>query len=157
MQSKEELEIWYKTEDPWKYKITQDDKTRLENVLHFLSPNTYEKILDIGCGEGFVTTNLPGKEIHGIEISDNAASRLPENIVRVHNPSHKYDLVCTTGTLYPQYNHQQIYEWIQESASKHIFIAGIKDWLIDYDFGKLIKEKKFKYREFTQVFRLYEI
>ena len=71
MQSKEELESWYKTEDPWKYKITQDDKTRLENVLDFLSPNTYEKILDIGCGEGFVTTNLPGKEIHGIEISDN--------------------------------------------------------------------------------------
>ena len=157
MQSKEELEDWYKVEDPWEYKIIEDDRIRLQYILDFLEPNVYEKVLDIGCGEGFVTKDLPGKEIYGIEISDNAALRLPKNIIRLHEPVSKYDLVCTTGTLYPQYNHNQIYDWVIKSSSKHIFIAGIKDWLIDYDFGKLIKEKEFKYREYTQVFRLYEI
>lgn len=157
MQSKDELENWYKTEDPWKYKITEDDKIRLENILSFLAPTLYEKVLDIGCGEGFVTKDLPAKQIYGIEISDNAALRLPKNVTRLNEPISKYDLVCTTGTLYSQYNHTQIYEWVVKSSSKHIFIAGIEDWLIDYDFGKLIKEKQFKYREYTQVFRLYEI
>lgn len=157
MQTKEELENWYSIEDPWKYKVTEDDKIRKENILDFLKPNFYEKVLDIGCGEGFITTSLPGREIHGIEISDNASKRFPENVTRVHEPIYKYDLICTTGTLYPQYNHKQFYEWIKESSSKHIFVAGIKSWLIDYDFGKLIKEKEFKYREFIQVFRLYEI
>ena len=155
MQSKEELESWYSTEDPWQYKTTPDDLYRKDRILSLLE--TYDTALDIGCGEGFVTTDLPAKKIYGIEVSDNASLRLPSNVNRLLQPDGKYDLVMTTGTLYQQYNHQQITQWIKESASHHILVGGIKDWMIWSDFGKVIKEIEFQYREYTQIVRLYEI
>lgn len=156
MQSKEELENWYAVPDPWLYKQTLDDQVRKNTILDFL-PLKYKRALDIGCGEGFVTTDLPAIEIHGIEISDNAARRLPWNVKRVHEPEGVYDLVMTTGTLYVQYDHRQIYNWIKASACRHILIAGIRDWLIDYDFGKILEQKEFTYRQYVQRLTLYEV
>jgi tRNA G46 methylase TrmB len=155
MQSKEELENWYLTEDPWGYKINLDDLHRKNKILSILG--NYKTALDIGCGEGFVTSDLPATKIFGIELSDNASLRLPKNVNRLNEPSGKYELVITTGTLYQQYNHQQITQWIKESASHHILVGGIKDWIIWSDFGKIIKEIEFQYREYTQIVRLYEI
>jgi hypothetical protein len=155
MQSKEEVENWYLTEDPWGYKINLDDLHRKNKILSIL--DNYETALDIGCGEGFVATDLPAKKIFGIELSDNASLRLPQNVTRLSEPIDKYELVITTGTLYQQYNHQQITQWIKESASHHILVGGIKDWIIWSDFGKVIKEIEFQYREYTQIVRLYEI
>jgi len=157
MQSKEEIEKWYSKEDPWSYKTTQDDLDRKKIIINFLDGYIYEKVLDLGCGEGFITTNLPAKEIHGLEISDTASARFPNNIKRVLAPEGKYDLVTTMGTMYKQYNHAEIYEWIKSSATKHILIAGIDSWLLPYDYGKLLKEKKYKYRQFEQILQLYEV
>lgn len=162
MQSKEELEHFYTNPDPWKYRTTPDDLKRKAELIMALSEvnsfTEYDRALDIGAGEGFVTCSIPAKEIHGIEISDKAASRFPENVKRVLAPClQKYDLVMTTGTLYPQYDHEQIRDWIVDSASKHILVAGIKNWLIDYQFGKVIYEKEFAYREFTQRLIIYEV
>jgi len=156
MQTKEELEKWYKTPDPWAYQSTQDDQYRKDQILNML-PRKYTRALDIGCGEGFVTRDLPAIDIHGIELSDLAASRLPWNIRRIHVPEGMYDLVMTTGTLYAQYNHEQIYNWVKNSACVHILIAGIKDWLIDYDFGRVIQQKEFTYRQYIQRVTLYEV
>lgn len=156
MQSKEELEQWYQVSDPWQYQQTPDDAHRKSIILGMLNSN-YIRALDIGCGEGFVTADLPAVDIHGIEISDNAASRFPWNVKRVHEPEGVYDLVMTTGTLYAQYDHEQIYNWVLLSSCKHILIAGIKDWLIPYSFGKLINEKEFQYRQYIQRVSLYEI
>jgi hypothetical protein len=97
MQSKEELENWYLREDPWNYKTTEDDYFRKEKILSLLKK--YDKALDIGCGEGFITKDLPANEIFGIELSDNASLRLPSNITRLIQPVDTYDLVMTTGTL----------------------------------------------------------
>jgi trans-aconitate methyltransferase len=155
METKEQLENWYLTPDPWAYKKTQDDFTRKEIILGALYTH-YNRALDIGCGEGFVTTDLPATHIHGIEISDNAASRFPSNVVRVFEPIGKYDLVMTTGTLYQQYDHKQIYDWVMNAATKHILIAGIKDWLLPYNFGSVIFAREFKYREYVQQVILYE-
>ena len=156
MQSKEELEQWYSNPDPWSYKTTEDDLYRKEQILDLLSVR-YTRAIDIGCGEGFVTQDLPAVDVHGIELSDLAASRLPWNVKRVHAPEGLYDLVMTTGTLYVQYNHEQIAHWILSCACRHILIAGIKDWLIPYSFGKPIKTKEFKYREYVQSVTLYEV
>jgi hypothetical protein len=155
MQSKEELENWYLREDPWNYKTTKDDYFRKEKILSLLKK--YDKALDIGCGEGFITKDLPANEIFGIELSDNASLRLPSNITRLIQPVDTYDLVMTTGTLYQQYNHQQITNWIKQSASHHILVGGIKDWMIWSEFGEIINEIEFQYREYTQIIRLYEI
>jgi hypothetical protein len=155
MQTKEELENWYAIPDPWMYLQTEDDIKRKSIILDLL--NKYKRALDIGCGEGFITTDLPAIDIHGIEISDNAAHRLPWNVKRVHQPEGVYDLVMTTGTLYQQYDHAQIAEWIRRAAYRHVLIAGIKDWLVPYNFGTPIASKEFKYREYTQSVILYEV
>jgi hypothetical protein len=156
MQSKEELEQWYKICDPWKYETTTDDLIRKNHLLELLAIR-YLRALDIGCGEGFITIDLPATDIHGIEISDNAASRFPWNVKRVHEPEGLYDLVITTGTLYKQYNHKQINDWIVSSACRHVLIAGIKDWLLPYSYGKILDKKEFNYREYTQQIVLYEV
>ena len=49
------------------------------------------------------------------------------------------------------------YNIIMESASHHILIGGIKDWLVNYNFGKQIKTIEFPYREFTQKMTIYEV
>lgn len=156
MQSKEELEQWYRFPDPWAYETTLDDAIRKERIIEIL-PIRYQRAIDIGCGEGFVTRDLPAIEIHGIEISDHAAQRLPWNVKRVHEPEGLYDLVMTTGTLYTQYNHEQIVNWIKKCSCRHILIAGIKDWLIPYSFGNVINRTEFVYREFIQSVVLYEV
>ena len=156
MQSKEELENWYRFPDPWAYETTKDDLDRKQKIIDIL-PLRYQRAIDIGCGEGFVTRDLPAIEIHGIEISDLAAERLPWNVKRVTEPEGLYDLVMTTGTLYPQYNHEQIVNWIKNCSCRHILIGGIKDWLMPYSFGNVIQKIEFPYREFTQSVVLYEI
>jgi hypothetical protein len=160
MQSKEELEHWYTKKDPWQYTTTQDDLNRKQKLLNILNEtnngNLYDRALDIGAGEGFVTTDLPAKEIFGIEISDLAAQRFPSNVSRLIEPEGKFDLVMTTGTLYQQYDHAKMAEWIKNSASRHVLIAGIKTWLIPYTFGKIIYETEFSYREYAQKVTVYE-
>jgi len=154
VQSKEDLERWYSQSDRWGYFHEPDDSIRLKNILRIL--DYYEKAIDIGCGEGFITRHLPAREIFGVDISENAMSRLPENVTPLNEPNGKYDLVISTGTLYQQYNHKQIYDWVIASAKNHILIAGIKDWLVDYDFGMQLKTLEFKYREYTQKITLYK-
>ena len=153
MQTKEELEQWYAQPDPWAYTTTEDDKIRRRKILSMLF--MYDRALDIGAGEGFVTTKIPADEIHAIELSDHAASRLPSNVKRVREPQGKYDLVATMGTLYSQYDHKQIVDWIEQSACKHVLVAGIKDWLLPYTFGKVLMEKEFEYRQYTQKVTIY--
>lgn len=155
MQSKDELEKWYSQSDRWGYFNEPDDDIRLKNILMMLG--YYDKAIDIGCGEGFVTRHLPAKEIYGLDISQNAMSRLPDNVIPITKPEGKYDLVVSTGTLYEQYDHQQIASWIAEAACRHVLIGGIESWLKPYTFGTVIKEVKFKYREYTQKITLYEV
>lgn len=157
MQNKNELEEWYKEKDPWGYEIHPDDLRRKESILAILGKQKYDRVLDICCGEGWITKDLPGKEIHGIEISDVAAARFPENVKRVFEPEGKYDLVVCTGALYEQYDHRQLSKWINKSAKKHIIIAGIKEWLIDVGYGTLKTEIYFPYRDLTQIIKLYEV
>ena len=160
MQTKQELETWYQKEDPWEYKKNEDDKIRLKQILFTLGwgPRVYSRALDVGCGEGFVTSHIPAFEIHGLDLSLTAMSRLPGNVKAVTKPEGKYDLVISTGTLYKQYDHESIYKTIMEAASGYILIAGIEDWLVKYDFGKEIYHCATKYRhEYTQKITLYEI
>jgi trans-aconitate methyltransferase len=157
LQSKQELEHWYKNPDPWAYKTTKDDIERRDKLYEILKPySPFDRALDIGCGEGFVTEFLPAVTLHGIEISDQAASRFPPNVKRVHEPDGKYDLVMTTGTMYQQYDHQKIYDWIMQSSARIILVAGIKDWLLPYKYGKILHREEFTYREYVQQVTIYE-
>ena len=81
MQTKQELEEWYERVDPWDYTVTPDDLYRKQFYLIVLDDlgQSYDRALDIGAGEGFITKDLPAEQIHAIEMSDAAANRFPEN------------------------------------------------------------------------------
>lgn len=157
MQTKQELEEWYDVPDRWQYFQSNDDVLRKKTILGML-PHRYITTLDIGCGECFLTKDLPADRIYGLELSDNAASRFPQNVTRVHEPEPKfYDLVISTGTLYKQYDHEQIDAWIKKGAAYHVLIAGIKDWLLPYSYGEIIEQKELKYLQYTQLITLYKV
>jgi len=48
-------------------------------------------------------------------------------------------------------------KWIKDHSSRHVLVGGIKDWIIWSDFGNIVDEIEFKYRQYTQIIRLYEV
>ena len=159
MQSKQELEDWYSEPDRWGYFSNPEDAERLSKVMFMLGwgKRFYDRAIDIGCGEGFITKHLPAGIIHGIDLSNNALNRLPPNVQPVAEPQGKYDLVVSTGTLYQQYDHEAMYQQIMSCASQYILIGGISEWLIDKNFGRQIQTIIFRYREFNQKMTLYHV
>jgi SAM-dependent methyltransferase len=119
VQSKAELEDFYAEPDPWHYDEVADDAARVARLLAAIPPRDYDRTLDVGCGNGFVTAQLPGRERVGIDLSERAvayaAERVPtteERPVRFlagslfeADPAElgTFDLVVITGVLYPQY------------------------------------------------------
>lgn len=156
-QTKEELEEFYANTDPWAYTSTPDDELRKWHIYSAL-PYKFKRILDIGAGEGFITSAFKNRadSIEAIEISDNAAKRLPDYIKRVKKPTGKYDLIIATGVLYEQYNWEQMRKWIEEHADGFV-ITSHYDEMVAYDvFDKpQILTAQFLYRKGNQVLRVY--
>ena len=162
MQTRKELEDWYDTPDPWEYEPTPDGLYRKNfylAVLEDVGPY-FSKALDIGAGQGWITKDLPAVEVHGFELSDLAASRFPEHVERVNTVHQKYDLILATGVLYEQYDHAGINKMIHDGSSEthgtKVMVAGIKDWLKPYGFGRRIRHFEILYREYTHVFDVWE-
>lgn len=120
IQPAQELEQFYAQEDPWRYDENPDDRRRLDEIRGLLGGRRFRRALDIGCGNGFVTTTLPAEKIVGIDLSQAAiawarkrADALPDadrfefealsvfDIGKLEEKS--FDLVVITGVLYPQY------------------------------------------------------
>jgi hypothetical protein len=103
-----------------------------------------------------MTKDLPAKDRHGIELSDNAAARFPKNVTRVAEPEGKYDLILCTGMLYKHYDYKKFLEWIKSAASKTVVISSIKQWEVDLkELGEPYEEYEFPYREYTQSLKFY--
>lgn len=154
MQSKQDIENWYNESDPWQYETHPDDKKRKDIILSHLTKR-YKRALDIGAGEGFLTKDLPADEIHAIEISDQAASRLPSNIKRVHQPEGMYDLIIATGVFYDQYDWQQFHKWIEQHASGLVLTSNIASWEHELPHNPILTQT-FPYREYNQHLCLYD-
>jgi hypothetical protein len=152
------LEKWWSTPDAWDYKTTEDDYRRKEIILNTLEQfGEFNRALDIGCGEGFLTTDLPAKKIEGYEISDNAAARLPKNVKRTTDPIGHFDLVVATGVLYRHYFYERLHTIIRTHASGIVLTCNIKEWEVNQlPPEKQILELEFPYREFTQKLRVYK-
>jgi len=158
MQTKGELEQWYCQRDPWGYETNPDDQKRKDIILEVL-PEHYKRALDIGAGEGWLTTDLPADEIHGIEISDVAAERFPDNVTRVEFPEGRYDLVVVTGMLYEQYDYKAIVRMAKHASSHHVLLCNIESWEkgLDKFIGwKLLHEQHFPYRDYVEHLCLYQ-
>lgn len=155
MQSKQDLEEWYRQRDPWGYETNEHDRFRLETILEALGTDRFRKALDVGAGEGFITQHLPAKTIHALEISDNAAKRLPKNVIRVTEPEHPYDLMIATGVLYDQYDWKGMVD-ILKKCKGTILTCNIADWERGQDLlGKPDTILYFPYRQYTECLCVY--
>lgn len=172
IQSKDELDDWYSEADPWGYYNNPHDAMRKARILSAIPQLEYENVLDIGCGNGFLTNDLPGKQITGLEISEKAVQWAKEHAA----PNVRYlcgslfdipdlnlppmDLVVITGVLYPQYigeSHRLVYILIDRILKP----GGILLCSHIYEWYKLrfpyltVSREYFAYREFTQVLEVY--
>src|SRR5690554_2658712 len=72
VQSSQDLEKWHRKKDPWDYENSPDDRKRKNILLSEIPQRKFAKVLDIGCGQGFITKDLPGENIIGMDISKEA-------------------------------------------------------------------------------------
>ena len=118
MQTKAELEAFYSSDDPWDYDASPDDAARVARVLAAIPKREYERTLDIGCGNGFLTVRLPGEHVIGVDLSERAVAAAARRAERVGSAARfealslfelpdaelgTFDLVVTSGVFYPQY------------------------------------------------------
>jgi hypothetical protein len=158
MQSKKEIDDSYKDGSPWDYETNPEDAKRKKIILSRLDKyGPFMRALDLGCGQCFITRDLPANEIFGYELSDNAASRFPSNVKRVLTPEHGYDLVVATGVFYDHYDYQTILRLVKKHASQIFLTCNIKEWevpeLNEFN-SKVIHEEFFPYRDYTQHLRI---
>ena len=115
---KEELEEWYKTPDPWKFKDTLSDLVRRKVFLHHLeyafANFPIRDVLDAACGEGFLTLDLAKAydvKIDAFDISENAIKYAKQNYsaeninyfssdIREFESTKQYDLALCEEALY---------------------------------------------------------
>ncbi len=150
--------------DPWGYRTNPDDILRKEIIISAASIFTkliYDRALDLGALEGWISEDLPANIVHGYEISDVAAARFPPDVIHVKQPEGKYDLVVATGVLYGHYDWQHFVDLIKEHANGIILTCNIVAWesqsAISQIPGRQIYTAEFPYREFTQKLRVFHI
>jgi len=154
------LDTWYSQPDPWGYQTNNHDINRKERLImlaNFFGP--FERCLDIGAGEGWITKDYPAKEIHGYEKSDLAAARFPPNVGRPIPIVGKYDLVCATGVFYAHYPWDIFLGLVKEHASKYVLVSSIRDWEVECveQIGTEIARQEYPYREFIQCTRVFRV
>lgn len=167
-----ELEKWFDKTDPWKYENSKDDKLRKKILLDEIPPTIYTRVLDVGCGHGYITRDLPGKEIIGVDISKNAilqaqnfgSDRIKFEVASLFDINkkfqHKFNLIVITGVLYPQYignSNNLIYKIIDDvlEDSGILISVHINDWYKSrFPFLK-IKDVFYKYKNFTHRLEVY--
>jgi SAM-dependent methyltransferase len=174
IQSREDLERFYVEHDPWGYRDSSDDAMRRVRLLSVIPQKQYGRVLEIGCGEGFVTCQLPGDDVIGIDLSlkaiehaqSHANTRTTFQQMSLFDLPHAgwsntFDLIVIAGTLYPQY--------IGEGARLATVIvddlllrggllvaAHIFEWYRwRFPYTTLSREY-YRYREYTHVLEVYQ-
>jgi 2-polyprenyl-3-methyl-5-hydroxy-6-metoxy-1,4-benzoquinol methylase len=177
LQPLEELEKFYNDDDPWSYETNFDDIRRKNIILSEIPERKYENVLDIGCGHGFITRELPGKRIIGVDISTNAIAQANSNQNKGQNKKNidftqssifelnahifgVYDLIIITGVLYPQYIGEAkslVYNIVDRFLADNgiLVCSHINEWY-KLRFPYLMLENYyFEYREYTQCLEVY--
>lgn len=168
-----ELEKWNAKYDPWGYETNTSDLIRKNMLLSEISGRHYKNVLDIGCGHGFLTRDLPGDKIIGIDISESAIAHAREHsknrciflkgdILDLDNVigDEIFDLIVITGVIYPQYvgNAKTV---ITKNIDKHLKYQGIlasvhiSAWYCHRFPYRIISEIVYPYREFVHLLEIY--
>lgn len=172
IQKKEELEQWHNYEDPWGYNSNADDLVRKDILLNEIPDIEYKKVLDIGCGQGFITRDLPGKIVYGVDISQSAidfANKITNDRVQFKQGSIfeidklfeiKFDLIIITGVLYSQYigkSSSLIYLLIDKILEDDgiLISVHINEWYSSQFPYLKVKQLYYDYREYTHNLEIY--
>lgn len=142
-------------------------------LLSMLPKTSYDRVLDIGCGNGFITRALPGKEIVGLDVSANAIAHAEERSpahIRYHRRSlfelplssweEPFDLIVITGVLYPQYiadSELLVYTVIDGllRTGGHLVCCHIKEWYRARFPYTMFRQEVYPYREYVHVLEGY--
>lgn len=164
MQPFNEIEAHYNKPDPWAYQTSPQDQRRRENLYHAVRIfGPYQRLLDVGAGEGWITAGYPVPVRHGLELSNQAAARFPAGVTHVVVPEGRYDLVACTGIFYGHYNWPFFMEVIRRHASRHVLVCGVASWehACVEQIGTPVYEERFPYwidgKEFQQRLRVFEV
>jgi predicted TPR repeat methyltransferase len=174
--TKSEMEDFYKVEDPWSFDLNVDDDRRVGRLLGCIPNRKFRRVLDVGCGNGFLTVRLPGDEIHGVEISENAvkwaharAERVGKNI-EFHVGSvfdiegicpAPFDLIVITGVLYPELI-GEAFELVRIKLDGlleeggYLVHAHIESWFSQGFPYRLIDRQIYPYREYFHLLEVYK-
>ena len=175
LQPVEEIEKWFEKTDPWGYEDHPSDQQRRALLLSVLPKKSYRKILDIGCGDGFITSRLPGEEVIGVDISENAIQQARDKYKKLSHISFEtaslfelpesgwdqtFDLIVLTGVLYPQYTAEgdmlafTIIDDLLEPGG-HLVSGHIDEWY-RFRFPYLTLHREYySYREYSHVLEVY--
>lgn len=172
IQSIENLETWHNTADPWGYKNNKHDTIRRDILLSELPNREYKNVLDIGCGQGFITKEIIGDKVTGVDISHSAIKYAqkdcPKNVSFIQGSifeidqlfTTKFDLILITGVLYKQYigdASNLIYILINRILEEngHLVSVHINEWNIcKFPYLK-IKEIVYPYRDYNHKLEIY--
>lgn len=177
VQPKKDLEKFFTNKDPWDYETNPYDRDRKEILLNQLKklPKP-KKVLDIGCGHGFITRDLPGDKVIGVDIAENAVKQAKKNaqkhvsyvaanlfdlltIKQISN--NKYDLIIITGVLYSQYigeSNTAVYEIIDDLLNDNGYLVSvhINEWYKSSFPYPQLNMTMYKYREYMHILEVYK-
>lgn len=172
IQTKAELEAFYSKADPWDYKSIPDDEDRKARMLGLIPRGRFARTLDIGCGNAFVTKDLPGDRVVGMDISTNAV-RFAEQEVASRPDSDRFsfvqgsvfdvgkafepasfDLIIITGVIYAQYigNAFRLIAGAIDSVLKeggYVVSCHIDEWSKWRFPYTVVDQSYYAYRQFT--------
>lgn len=121
----------------------------------------FKNALDIGCGEGWITKDLPANKIYGYEQSGQARNRFTSNVIPVMIPDQTYELVVANGVLYEHYDWRMVMGLIRKHA-RHIVLTGhigkdeVEEAIQKFP-GTQILQLKFPYRDWIWKIRVFDV
>jgi 2-polyprenyl-3-methyl-5-hydroxy-6-metoxy-1,4-benzoquinol methylase len=129
--------------------------------------------LDIGCGQGFITRELPGASVLGVDLSEEAikyatrfssarVSFLACDLFNLNKTLRgaRFDLIVITGVLYPQYvgqSHNLAYHIIDRLLAENGVLVSVhvNEWYSARFPYVLLKDYCYQYRQYYHRLEVY--
>lgn len=168
-----QIDAEYGTEDPWGYFRNPHDQARKEILVSTLGEYRLSRVLDIGCGNGFITQAIRAESIVGLDISQNAIDeaigRDPQRRIDYRCCSlfdvpalalGQFDCILITGVLYGHYIGKSlplVYRIIDEclGASGVLVSVHIDEWYFARFPYARVKAQRYAYRTYTHLLEIY--
>jgi|SRR5690606_6807791 len=168
-----EIDAEYGTEDPWGYFRNPHDEARKQILVSTLEEYAPTRVLDIGCGNGFITQSIPARSIVGLDISpkaiEEAVRRDPGRRIDYRACSlfdvpsmelGQFDCVLITGVLYAHYIGKSlplVYRIIDECLSDAGLLVSvhIDEWYFARFPYSRVRAQRYAYRTYTHLLEVY--